>query len=124
MSSLRSADQRHNLEQLEIRQLERVQKTACAIILGQEYDSNKSALQILEMETLEFRREKISLTFAKKALKSEKFKQWFEIEENYEQNMKTRNFKPKPKLKPVQFRTTRYKKSPLSYLTQLLNSQK
>ena len=112
------------LTKLEIRQLERVQKSACAIILGQNYESYKTALKILEMETLEFRRQKISLTFAKKALKSEKFKQWFNNEETVEPNIKTRNFKPKPKLKPVQFRTTRYKKSPLPYLTQLLNTQK
>ena len=112
------------LTKLEIKQLERVQKSACAIILGQAFNSYKAALQILNMETLEFRREKLSLTFAKKALKSEKFKNWFEIDETIEPNIKTRNYKPKPKLKQVQCRKSKYKKSPLPYLTELLNNQK
>ena len=41
------------LTRTEINQLERVQKTACAIILGDEYKSYGSALTILKMETLE-----------------------------------------------------------------------
>ena len=60
------------LTKTEISQLERVQKTACGIILGGKITSYKSALKILNMETLESRREQISLKFAKRALKSEK----------------------------------------------------
>ena len=112
------------LTRTEINKLERVQKSACAIILGKEYQSYKSALKILNMETLERRRETISIKFANKALKSEKFKKWFSIDSTSEPNIKTRNYKPRPKLKPVTIRKTRFEKSPLPYLTELLNKQK
>ena len=101
-----------------------VQKTACAIILGKKFQSYKSALKILNMETLEIRREYISLDFARKALKSEKFKQWFAMEERTEPNIRTRGYRQKPELKPVTSKRMRYKNSPIPYLTELLNSQK
>ena len=112
------------LTKTEISQLERVQKTACGIILGGKISSYKSALKILNMETLESRREQISLKFAKRALKSEKFGQWFAFNESDEPTIKTRAYRQKPKLKPVTFRRQRYKNSPIPYLTDLLNEQK
>ena len=63
------------LTKTEINQLERVQKAACAIILGKQFYSYKAALRILNMQTLESRRFTISLKSPKKALKSEKFKE-------------------------------------------------
>ena len=76
------------------------------------------------MDTLEQRREKISIKFAKGALKSEKFKKWFSFNDTSEQNIKTRSFKSRPRLKPVTVRKARYRNSPLPYLTELLNKQK
>ena len=76
------------------------------------------------MDTLESRREQISIKFAKKALKSEKFNHWFTNEESKEPNIKTRSYETKLKLKPVTFRKKKYKNSPLPYLTDLLNQQK
>ena len=111
------------LTRTEINQLERVQKTACAIILGDEYKSYRSALTILKMETLEKRRVSLSLNFAKKALKDDKFKKWFCMEEKSEPNIKTRNSKSKQRLKPVTCRKIRYEKSPLPFLTELLNKE-
>ena len=111
------------LTKTEINQLERVQKTACAIILGANYQSYKSSLKTLNMDTLESRREQISIKFSKKALKSEKFNHWFTINESIEPNIKTRSYGTKPKFKPVTFRKKRYKYSPLPYLTDLLNQQ-
>ena len=111
------------LTKTEISQLERVQKAARAIILGKKFYSYKSALRILNMETLESRRSTISLKFARKALKSEKFKEWFAMNEGSEPNMKTRAAKTKCKLKPVTYRRRRYKNSPIPYLTELLNTQ-
>ena len=110
------------LSKTEINQLERVQKSACAIILGENYSSYKSALRNLDMDSLELRRQQICLTFGKKALKSDKFKEWFSIDEESEPVIKTRNSKPKPKLKPVTCRKKKYKKSPIPYLTDLLNA--
>ena len=57
--------------------IERVQKSACCIILGQEYKSYRKALKILELETLYERRKKLCRTFAKKAQKHTKFAKWF-----------------------------------------------
>ena len=54
-------------------QIERVQKTALAIILGDEYVSYSSALKKMNMETLPDRRRSLCLSFAKKAFKSDKF---------------------------------------------------
>ena len=58
-------------------QIERVQKTALAIILGTQYVSYTQALENLKLETLLTRREKLCLTFSKKAYKNDKFKSWF-----------------------------------------------
>ena len=93
-------------------QIERVQKTAFAIILGENYTSYSSALKKLQMDTLSDRRKALCLSFAKKSYKSEKFKKWFCDEEGPG---------PVKQLVEVKTRTGRYKKSPLPYLTELLN---
>ena len=93
--------------------LERIQKSAMRIILGQNYKSYKNALKKLDLKSLAERRKDICLTFAKKASKSSKYQAWFK--------------RTKWKLRDnVQFllpktSTVRYKKSPLIYLTNLLN---
>ena len=97
--------------------LERIQKTALAIIMGSKYTSYSEALSYFEIETLETRREALCLNFAVKAYKSQKFSTWFT--EN-EQSVNTRS--EKLPLKTIKCRTRRYQKSPLPYLTDLLNS--
>ena len=57
--------------------LERIQKTALKIILSEEYKSYENALNILELEKLDERREILCLQFAKKCLKNEKMKKFF-----------------------------------------------
>ena len=96
--------------------LERVQKSACHIILGDEYETYSNALKILSLESLESKRRNLSLKFALKASKHKKFKSWFK--EN-DQNVNTRH--EKPKYCEVRAKHTRYEKSALSYLTKLLN---
>ena len=107
----------------EVKQLERVQKTAFAIILGDGYRSYNHALQKLEAKSLEFRRTDICLTFGKKALKSEQFSKWFCLNKESEPVINTRYSETKTveKLMPVITRTRRYLRSPLPYLTNLLN---
>ena len=51
-------------------QLERVQKSAFHIILGDQYSSYRSALKVLGSETLFERRRKLCLKFANKSAKS------------------------------------------------------
>ena len=92
-------------------QIERVQKAALAIIMGETYSSYSNALHILDMETLVDRRTALCLSFAKKAYKSEKFREWFTESETDIQ------------LAEVTVRTARYWKSPLPYLTDLLNNE-
>ena len=96
--------------------LERVQKTACHIILGEKYLSYKEALKFLNLETLEFRRNKLSLKFALKTEKHEKFKSWFNP---IFKNVETRS--SNKKYYDVKANTTRFQKSPLSFLTRILN---
>ena len=57
--------------------LERVQKSAVKCILGNRYQSYKSGLENLGLETLEKRRDQMCLKFAKQCLKLEKMKQFF-----------------------------------------------
>ena len=94
--------------------IERVQKSALCIILGQNYRSYRSAMRQLQLETLFTRRNKLCTKFAKKSLKHSKFSKWF---------------KPKTKitvtrLKPTRFcevytRTERFQKSPYRHPEQV-----
>ena len=96
--------------------IERIQKCVAHIILGDEYVSYKQALLTLNLESLQSRRGKLCLKFAKKAEKHEKFKNWFKVSD------------PKPntrqqtcKYQEVNAKHTRFEKSPLSLLTRILN---
>jgi hypothetical protein len=100
-----------------IAQIERVQKSAFSIILGQNYNSYDSALQALNMETLSSRREALSIKFAKKAAQHPRHSTWFEPQP---QASNTRSVKLQ--YKPVYYRTERFKNSPVPYLTSLLNN--
>ena len=73
------------------KELERVQKTACAIILGRSYNGYQDALEVLQIKSLKERRKDLCLSFAKKAAKSDKYKLWFTRTEG--PNMLTRSEK-------------------------------
>ena len=103
----------------EISLIERVQKTAFAIILGPQFKGYNDALVTLGMDTLEERRKSINLKFAKKSLKNDQFSHWFLHRTSNTHHMKTRSC-GKKSLLPVQARTTRFENSPIAYLTQLL----
>ena len=96
--------------------IEQVQRAALQIMLGQEFRSYNSALNILNLESLATRREKLCLTFSKKASKHWKHSNWFN-----ENNKDKETRLPRPKYCPVFSRTKRFKNSPISYLTGLLN---
>ena len=96
--------------------IERVQRTAVAIIRGEVHTSYKDALIKLELETLKSRRENLCLNFAIKAYKHPKFRNWFCTNHT---DINTRS--EKLPLKEIKTRTRRYKRSPLPYLTTLLN---
>ena len=94
--------------------LERIQKATLAVILGPSFNSYSDALSFLNLKTLSDRRDTLCLSFALKCEKNPRYKNWFK--ENTKQN--TRNA---TKYKPVWTRTRRFEKSPLPYLTNLLN---
>ena len=107
----------------ECRQIERVQKTALAIILGDSYKSYSQACKILCVESLKQRRINICLKFAIQAQKSDRFSRWFAHNEEPKPTINTRYVENKIKhtFKPVKTRTRRYLRSPIPYLTNLLN---
>ena len=106
-----------SLNQENIDDLERVQKSALKIILKQNYKNYKHALTILELDSLYDRREQLCLNFALKCLKHPRFKHMFPENEK-QHDMKTRAME---KFK-VQFALTkRLQKSPITYMQKLLN---
>ena len=100
------------------RAIERVQKSALSVILGPSYLCYENALSQTGLKRLDVRREQLSLTFAKKTAKHPLHSSWFKKQPENE-HINTRS--AKPKFAPVQARTQRLKRSPIAYLTQLLN---
>ena len=98
--------------------IERVQKSALAIILGKSYSNYENALVTLNLQRLSERRASLCLKFAEKAFKSDKHSSWFVPDQN---NQNTR--RKVQRTKNVQARTQRFKKSAIPYLTQILNNQ-
>ena len=103
----------------ESRQIERVQKTALSIILGAQYLSYSNAIKVLDCEELSLRRKNLCTKFARKSFKSPKYRSWFKLN-TFEPTMKTRQ--KKPLLMNVTTRTKRYERSPLPFMTSLLNN--
>ena len=97
--------------------LERVQKSACHIILGKAYQSYTNALEYLGLDTLENRRIKLCYNFALKSEKHIKFKSWYKPAKKYINTRLNSN-----KYCDVRANHTRFAKSPLSYLTRILNT--
>ena len=98
--------------------LERVQKCAVKVILGQKFSSYKDGLKKLNIQTLNIRRKELCLRFAKNCLKNDKVRSMFPKHlSNHE--MKKRNTK---KFKTVLARTKRYQKSAIPYMLKLLNT--
>ena len=105
--------------------IERVQRTAALIMLDEDYTSYGDALTVLDLKPLWERRLDICTNFAQKAIKSEKFSNWFTVNvvKETKNDRKCKEIVIEPTLKPVTSRTKRYRKSPISYLTNLLNQE-
>ena len=96
-------------------QIERIQKTALAIILGDNYINYDVACTLVELEPLWARREKISLKFIKKNMESA-----HPLLDPYVKNVNTRS-SGKIVTEP-NCRTQAYKNSSLPYLAKLINA--
>jgi hypothetical protein len=86
-----------NLTVAESMQIERVQKAAFSIILGDEYFSYNQALSALALDTLSSRRQNLSLNFARKSCKHPKYQTWFRPSDGVAPNTRA----DKTVLKPV-----------------------
>ena len=105
------------LTQQESLQIERVQKCALHIILGIQYSDYSNALIETGFSALEERRHLLCRNFAMKASKSQRFRNWF-----VENSGKNKNLRNTRRYKPAVTRTLRYEKSPIPFLTSVLNS--
>ena len=111
------------LTKAEAYQIERVQKCALHVIMGANFIDYENSLSILKTEKLSERRSNLCLKFIKQCEKSPKYSNWFKLSEQRKHpNVKTRNQKNnQSKYEPVPFRTERYGRSPLPFLTTMLN---
>ena len=99
--------------------LERIQKAAVKVILGKKYTSYKSALKELNLDTLNDRRKKLCLKFAKKSLQNEKVKSMFSLSKS-KHHMKMRK---QQKFHEKTSKTSRYNNSAIPYMTRILNEE-
>ena len=104
------------INQTEKIDIERIQKSAAHIILGEEFESYRQAIKTLGLDSLVDRREKLCLKFALKAEKHNKFVKWFKPAV-YPQNTR----QDKVKYCSVLAMHSRFRKSPLPFLTDRLN---
>ena len=105
-----------SLTEENISDLSRVQKTTCKVILGGRYKDYEKALEVLDIERLSDRREKLCQTFAKRSIKNGILV--FE-EINKLDYMTTGN---SDKYKVSHCNTERLKKSALPHMQRSLNS--
>ena len=104
------------ITQTERLDIERIQKSAAHIILGEDYISYSAALHERNLESLESRRNKLCLKFCLKAEKYEKHRNWFK-----HNTVKVNTRQEKTKYCDVKAKHTRFEKNPLCFLTKMLN---
>ena len=98
--------------------IERTQKVALKVIFGQKYISYEHSLKLTGLETLDSRRKKLSLNFAKKCLKYDATK-WM-----FPQNRITINTRHPEKFIVTKAKTERLANSAIPYMQRLLNTEK
>ena len=99
--------------------LERCQKTSLRLILGPKYDNYEQALKYLHIDTLDQRRQKLCLSFAKKCIKLNNMKSLFPILKR-KHDMETRlNMKYEVNMA----RSQKYKFSAIPQMQRMLNKE-
>ena len=93
------------LNKAQVKQLERIQKSALAIILAEGYLNFENAMSVTGLESLEFRRKRLCREFARKASRNPNFAHWFCPLPPPTHNTRAK----RPRFAPVQARTLRYK---------------
>ena len=100
--------------------LERVQKSAVKIILGNKYSNYDQALDELNLDSLKTRRNKQCQKFALKCLKNDKTNKFFPLNKK-RHIMETKKYE---KFKVKFANTERLKKSAIPQMQRLLNQEK
>ena len=95
--------------------IERLQRGAVKIILKNNYETYSKALKLLNMDSLDLRRDKMNLSFAKKCLKIDNMKSLFPLKN-------TRDTRKKSKFIVNKSKSERYKRSSIPVMQNLLNS--
>ena len=108
-----------SLTQTDRQDLERIQKAAVKIILRSDYKNYEQALNILNIESLDQRRETMALKFAKNSLNDKHFSKLFPLRITKHQ-MNVRNSE---KFHVNSSNTKRYKDSAVPFLQGLLNKE-
>ena len=99
--------------------LERTQKTFAKLILKRKYESYNQSLHVLDLPTLDNRRNTLCLNFAKRCILNRKLSHLFPMNDK----SKRYDIRRKQKYK-IQFANTdRYRKSPVIYMQRLLNAE-
>ena len=99
--------------------MERVQRAAVRVIMGNDFTNYKNGLKCLNLVTLEERRKLLCLKFAKNCLNSDKVKKLFPLKKS-QHKMKKRKQK---KFKRTRSKTKRMQKSALPFMRNLLNEE-
>ena len=99
--------------------LERVQKSALRIIMGSKYTHYSDALEQLNLQTLDERRESLCVKFAKKCLETEKLKRMFPL------NKKMHNMEKRENERYLVTKsfTERHRRSALPNMQRILNDK-
>ena len=106
-----------SLTEADSNDIERVQKAAMRLIMGNNYQGYKKALRHMNLDSLKDRREKMALQFIKKSLRQETFSKLFPLNRN-NHLMSKRN----PEKYVVNHSNTeRYGRSAVPFLQRLLN---
>ena len=106
-----------SLTESDSKDIERIQKAAVKLMMGKKYEGYLNSLKFLKLDSLQERREKNALNFAKKSAKHENFLNFFPRQEGGH-TMRTRY----PERYVVnKANTERYKRSAVPYLQRLLN---
>ena len=105
------------LTEADTKDIERVQKAAVKIFMGNKYQGYEEALKILKLDSLKERREKMALKFAKKSLKLEQFSRLLPLSES-KHGMTKRN---PERYMVMNSKSERHRRSAVPFLQRLLN---
>jgi hypothetical protein len=100
-----------------VNDLERTQKTFCKLIMEEDYRNYANALSVLGLTTLETRRLKLTIDFARRSISDNKLRDLFPIRQKVH-TMETRN---REQFKVNHANTNRYSKSAIPTMQRLLN---